>query len=333
MGTAVVAFIDVGQGDSTVAIDLEAGAGILIDCPSAGPAAVLTLFEQYELVRLDLAVLTHGDLDHAGGMVTVLSAFPPRAIRYNHDTIMPSDPEESLKLLAVLRGFLRLEQKYEVRLEGATYGASGNLGVVRWTIPSPTHGLITRAQSSRARNTGSVVIRLDVDGRRFLVAGDADGYVWKRLLDQLHDEVPADVFLVPHHGAALAADGGRPDIIAVLAAVRAKHHIISAGAVNRYGHPSLATLAAVRSFGGRLTCTEAGVHCAAGGSRPIAEARVLTARFLTGKPLTESNCPCAGTVTFALQDGVWIDRPSAEEHGVVINALASPQCRDIGAVL
>jgi competence protein ComEC len=324
---AVVVFVNVGQGDCTVAVDSVARRGILVDCPPGGPAAALRTLDAYGATRLDLALLTHGDLDHAGGMVTVLDAMPPVELRYNHDSIVSNDPSETPKLKAVLRGFLGLEKRHGVRLDGALAGLGGIVGVLRWTILSPTHGLVTEAQASGLRNRASVVVRIDVGARRFLIAGDADGEAWRRLLHVAAADLDADVFLVPHHGAELK--GKKPTLSDVLAAVGAEHHVVSVGTTNGYGHPAAATLEIVRDRGGRLTCTQVNRHCLGDAPIPILETEGLPEQSRRGNPTSANACPCAGSVTFELDDDGWVTLPSEPDHARVVDALSAPRCRPV----
>lgn len=62
-----VAFIDVGQGDSTLIRSDDFA--VLIDggLPSAGPTVVAYL-QQQEVPDLDVMLVTHADGDHVGGL-------------------------------------------------------------------------------------------------------------------------------------------------------------------------------------------------------------------------------------------------------------------------
>lgn len=71
-----VTFIDVGQGDS-ILVQCPDGQNILVDGgpTKAGPKVVEYLKER-GVKKLDIVITTHPDLDHIGGLPTVVRAFP-----------------------------------------------------------------------------------------------------------------------------------------------------------------------------------------------------------------------------------------------------------------
>jgi competence protein ComEC len=80
-------------------------------------------------------------------------------------------------------------------------------------------------------NNHSVVLRLTHDQVRILLPGDAEAEAEQDLL--AHPEVlQAEIIKVPHHGSDSSSTP------ALLAAVRPRDAIASAGIGNRYGHPA-----------------------------------------------------------------------------------------------
>ncbi len=62
-----VAFLDVGQGDSTVIVLPDQTTAIVVDCPSK--KVTIDYLEENGIVRLSHVFVSHSDSDHIGGMV------------------------------------------------------------------------------------------------------------------------------------------------------------------------------------------------------------------------------------------------------------------------
>ena len=229
----------------------------------------------------------------------------------------------------MLRALEGLEQD-GVTLGPATADASGDVGCIAWTILAPTHGQVSGAQARRSPNYSSAVVRLDVGGRRILVAGDADGFAWRRLLTTRPESVVADAFRLPHHGDFYEGSATNASTPEILNAVGADFHIVSVGTANSHGHPEGATLAelAQSTRSSRVFCTEVNAKCLAGQPIPheIASAS-LPSGSLVGASRPPHSCPCAGTVRVDITADSWIWSPSIEEHGRVLNSLGRPACR------
>src|SRR5690606_5894959 len=74
------------------------------------------------------------------------------------------------------------------------------------------------------------VLRVATAGNAALLTGDVEARAEIRLLE-LRDELAADVVVVPHHGSATSST---PYFVA---AVGARHALVSAGYANRWGFP------------------------------------------------------------------------------------------------
>ncbi len=235
-----VVFLDVGQGDCTIAVDHAARAGLMIDCPAGKARRALGELAAQSAERLDLVVVTHSDLDHLGGIFPVVTKFPTATIRLNEAAVLPAQPDEKKRLKAALRAISGLRYR-NVELEDARRGDAGAVGNITWRVLTPTKAQLLHAQGIANPNHASVVIRLEVGDNRFLIAGDADAASWRRVIDDGQD-VRAHVFLFPHHGAELAATQDGAGAEEVLEAVGADVVVLSFGVPNSYGHPHTATL-------------------------------------------------------------------------------------------
>jgi competence protein ComEC len=317
--------LDVGQGDCTIAVDPDSGGALVIDCPTGGSGLAIKALTDLGVMEIDLAVITHSDIDHLGGMYEVISTIPTRELRYNRDTLMPADGTEAIKLRAALRGFFGLHETMQLQREAAVSGNAGQVGGIAWQVLSPTTALLDLAQANSDRNLASVVLRLEADGLRVLVAGDADSRAWKRLLNAGHD-VTADVFLVPHHGGSFRRGRARASFGEVIDAVGASHHVVSVGTPNQYRHPALSTLTVLRQKPGRIMCTQVNERCLGAAALPKAEAAALPAHAQGGVGENPNACQCAGSVRVATATTGFDVSPSIPEHAVVISKLGTPRC-------
>ncbi|HEY2736650.1 MAG TPA: MBL fold metallo-hydrolase, partial [Polyangiales bacterium] len=94
-------------------------------------------------------------------------------------------------------------------------------------------------------NDNSLVIRIALGARALLFTGDIEAHGEAALLARGRS-LKADVLKVPHHGSRTSS--GLP----LLAAVAPTLAIVSAGAVNLFGHPHAETLARLRQHSKRV---------------------------------------------------------------------------------
>jgi competence protein ComEC len=226
-------FLEVGQGDATLA--QGRGAAVLIDGGTAipggidlGARAVVPALAALGVRRLDLVIVTHADLDHRGGIPAVLRALPVGEIWVPHGT-------RASEALAGVLGAAR-ERGTPVRERGAGSPAVafGSLRVVPlWPPPvaAPT-----------APNDRSLVVRIDVAGRRALLPGDLETSAEAALLASGAD-LRADVLKLAHHGSRTSSSGAFLDAVGACVAVA------SAPCGGRFGMPHTRVLARARERG------------------------------------------------------------------------------------
>jgi competence protein ComEC len=225
--------LDVGQGDALI-VQGRDGA-ILIDAGPAlrsgydlGARVVVPALAALGIRALDLAILTHADLDHRGGLPAVLRSLPVRELWLPHGA---RDDESLRDLLAVAK-----RRGVHVRERGAGDPAA-ELGGLRvtplWPPAEATLG---------SRNDRSLVVRVDIAGRRLLFPGDLEAGAEARLVASGAD-LRADVLALPHHGSRTSSSSE------FLAAVGADVVTVSAPCGGRYAMPHPDVVARARVHG------------------------------------------------------------------------------------
>ncbi len=232
---ASVNYLDVGQGDGAV-LKLP-GAVILIDAgpPEAGRSVILPYLRQQGINGLDLAIITHPDLDHYGGLAYVAAHIPIGKVIYSGED---ADTHAWKDLRACLAG-RGVPMVKAARGQGLYSSEGATLSVLSPEYPGQFPD----------RNENSVVTLLLLRGRRFLFTGDMGPLTEARLLAQADGRMQGAVLKVPHHGSDLS---NSPSF---LAAVRPPIAVLSAGRQNRFGHPGALTVAALKNLDASLFLT------------------------------------------------------------------------------
>jgi competence protein ComEC len=213
--------LDVGQGDAAV---VQSGdAAVLIDGGTAipgrsdlGARAVVPALAALGIRRLDLAVVTHGDLDHRGGIPAVLRRLPVAEVW------LPHGGSGSGRFDAVLAAARARGVPLRERGAGSAPAAVGGLLVTPlWPPPGA---------APASHNNRSLVVRIDAAGRRVLLPGDLEASAEAALLASGAD-LRADVIKLAHHGSRTSSSA------AFLAAVDAAVAVVSAPCGGRFGMP------------------------------------------------------------------------------------------------
>jgi competence protein ComEC len=219
---------DVGQGDAVLM--RSAGAVALVDT-GPEPEALDTCLARAGIDRIDLLVLTHFDLDHVGGIPSVIG----RARTVVHG---PADPEGA-RILAQL-------EAAGAQLFEASAGLTGRLGDARWRVLWPLAG----SRAFPVGNDTSAV--LDVRGGGIpptLLLGDLAASPQRALRASGTLDAPYAVVKVAHHGSA-DQDAG------LYRSAEPSFALVTVGADNDYGHPRAEILETLSAAGARIARTD-----------------------------------------------------------------------------
>ncbi len=217
-----IVHLDVGQGDATLVQGRSAA--ILVDAGTAlpgggdlGASVVVPALRALGVRRLAVVAASHADLDHRGGLPSVLRAIPTERLWLPHGAA--SEPAFAA-LIAEARA---LGVRVEERGAGSPRERIGDLDVTPLWPPPATSPM-------PSRNDRSLTLHIDVAGRSLLLAGDIEATAEAALLASgvlLH----ADVLKLSHHGSRTSSSR------AFLDAVGGAIAIASAPRWSRFGMP------------------------------------------------------------------------------------------------
>ena len=220
--------IDVGQGDSLLAV-LPDGRRMLVDgggIPAfagsvrsnldVGEDVVAPYLWERGIRSVDVIALTHAHEDHIGGLPALVADFHPREIWTGATPECPAWDEVKDKAARAGAKIVPLQ-------EGARFAYGG----ARVEVLAPAADYVAL---DTPKNNDSLVMRLTYGRRSFLLSGDAERPVERRMLDAAELEC-TDVLKVAHHGSRTSSSEEFLD------AVHPAFAVISAGFENSYGHP------------------------------------------------------------------------------------------------
>lgn len=208
---------DVGQGLSVLLRTREHA--LLYDAGprhgdfDLGERLVLPALRAQGISRLDVLLLSHADLDHAGGAEALQRGLPIGRVLSGEAAALP----------AVLAA--------QPCIDGASWQWDGvRFSTWRW-------------QQAPEGNPASCVLQVEAaSGERLLLTGDIDQAAERALLASGRD-LRADWLQVPHHGS------GSSSSLAFLQAVAPRAALLSRARYNVYGHPHPQVLARYRALG------------------------------------------------------------------------------------
>ena len=236
-GSARIIFVDVGQGDC--ALVMAGGKTALIDGGVAqeGLDTLPYVLDHYNIRKVDYAIMSHWDLDHVGGLLTLYGQGRVERL-YSPYTVCD---EQVAGVLAESLGLSDQAAEDFVR-ENITGICAGDAFVLS---DSCRLNVIYPAQASSGENEDSAVIELDSCGARILFTGDI-GAETESVLVAAGLLSDIDILKVAHHGSRFSSSS------VFLSAVAAENAVISVAARNPYGHPAPAALNRLASAGCRV---------------------------------------------------------------------------------
>lgn len=229
--SATVSFINVGQGDS-VLIELPFRKAVyLIDTGGTIPfekekweerdeeydvtkKTVLPYLKGRGIRRVNGLILSHADMDHAGGTVFLLNNFLVETLYLpKNDNLSELETEifESVEQKGIHKKYLR---------KGMQWGSDNS----RFLVLHPS-------EKNTSVNNRSIVLWVNLHKTSFLLTGDIEKEAEYEIINNF-SRLKADVLKVAHHGSATSTTDQ------FLKYAEPEFAIISSGRNNIYGHPA-----------------------------------------------------------------------------------------------
>jgi competence protein ComEC len=210
-----VVFLNVGKGDATF-IQARGFAGLLIDGGvtnsyfDSGRSIVVPFLRWTGKRSLDGVVMTHPEMDHMGGLLSVIGEMPPDKSFWNPVKVRSAYLERLLAAAVAARSSVKPVNRTSqpIRIGAATLQFLNKPG--RETGPFNEH---------RAVNNSSVVCKLQYGDKSFLFTGDMESESEEELLTS-GLSLSASVLKIAHHGGKKSTskrflDAVRPEVAVI----------------------------------------------------------------------------------------------------------------------
>ena len=215
-GRAEVWQLDVGQGLGIVVrtrhhtLLYDTGPGFKDS--DLGAQVVLPVLRKFGVRKVDLMLISHAHLDHAGGARSIARGLP----------------------VAQVIGGEPWEVSRRVPTQACESGKHWEWDGVRFTL--------WRWADGRNSNQNSCVLQIEANGERMLLTGDIDALA-ERVLLKSPLAVPTDWLQAPHHGSRSSSSE------ALVRTLAPKAVLISRGHGNAFGHPHPQVIARYQRHG------------------------------------------------------------------------------------
>ncbi len=239
-GRLNIMMIDVGQGDSFL-IKFPNGKTALIDAGEANPfidngeRVIIPLLDYLGIDKIDYGFISHLDLDHYGGFVSLI---------YN-DRIkeiyrpLPDSSKKSVRL----EKFLKLKH-IKTHIYDKSILELGNAKVYILNKP------YDQFYSNLSGNDKSGVLKIVYGNTSFLFVGDCEHPAEYYLASNFKNMLDSDVLKVGHHGSPT----GSSEIFLNL--VSPEISLVSAGIKNKFDHPAKSVLASLENIKSKIYRTD-----------------------------------------------------------------------------
>ncbi len=231
--------IDVGQGDCYLLKDTKGrtiliDAGVLNGSYDAGKMTVLPTLKKMGIDSIDAAFISHYDVDHAGGMISILRSGIVKNL------YLPQPDSADISDLSLSRLFSQFMNPTIIK-----EGSLQKVGDFIINVLEHRDSTDKFEESNRR----SVVLKISVDQFDMMFTGDLDKKGERDLIEN-NINLNCDLLKVSHHGS----NSGSSDQF--LDYVSPKIALISAGVSNRYNHPHPAVLGRLEETGCTILRTD-----------------------------------------------------------------------------
>lgn len=321
--------LDIGHGNCAILQDADTVT--VIDCPPS--ATVVGVLERQGIETVDNILISHSDVDHAGGLPNLLKKVFVRNVYANPDADKKGAKGNLWKGVRIALGLA--EERGTIVHPSLTTADSKkiNSGQVIIEILSPSSiialGGVTgddldgRTQSS---NSMSVVIGLVHDSYRVaLLPGDMDENGLDNLLKK-QQNIEAQILVFPHHGGTPGKNVDCRDFATKLCGCVQPNLVVFSYGRNRYRNPRKDIMQGVvlAAPNAHVMCTQLSKKC--GVASPFSDFSHLT--NLPAAGFIRDNC-CGGTIVVEINGKQTRYMPSQNEHRAFVTdkmKVPTPLC-------
>ncbi|MCG6199996.1 DNA internalization-related competence protein ComEC/Rec2 [Psychromonas antarctica] len=205
-----VEVFDVGQGLAVLV--RSQGQTLLYDTGPSYPSGfstakseIVPYLDLLGIRELDYLVISHSDIDHAGGFTVIRNAFKPKHIIFGEPLLKDAAVSEARHLCRA--------------------GDSWSFGLLSIAALSPF-------SVTENNNNNSCVLRISDGKHALLLTGDIDKKQELLLLEHSPLSLPSDLLFAPHHGSKHSSSR------AFINRVAPRWGIFTAGFMNQWGFPA-----------------------------------------------------------------------------------------------
>ena len=236
--------LDVGQG-SAIVIETATQVWLFDTGPvsrqgvDAGTRVVVPFLRARGYRSLNGLIVSHADMDHAGGLNGILNSVPVGQAYASFDLPELLRGKRMRDMTSAQVSTARMPRSMQSCAAGQAWDIDG----VQFSFLHPD----ARVTADGPGNARSCVLMIRGKAHTALLPGDI-GIAQER---RLAPDLPTiDVVLAPHHGSTTSSGS------ALVRAVEAKHVIAQVGHMNRFGHPAPTVQARWRAAGAHFWRTD-----------------------------------------------------------------------------
>ena len=241
-----IVFADVGQGDCCLIMTPSVTCLIDAGTYEEGASTVSDLLDYYGIYQVDVCIMSHWDVDHAGGIAALSVQGRTKSILTSY---VPGEDDHDRDVADFFKATGLKEREKSVFLEQLDSLSAGDSIALSDTV---NIDVLYPYNCSGGGNEESLVLMLNVAGKEktsVLFTGDIGKLTEDRLVAD-GASIDCDILKVAHHGSKYSSSQDFLD--------KASPHIavISVGAHNFYGHPSPAALERLELAGCKVFRTD-----------------------------------------------------------------------------
>lgn len=315
--------LDVGHGNCAILQDTEAVT--VIDCGYNGSILIQTL-ERLGIDEVDHVLISHADIDHIGGLVSLVKELPVHNIYLNADS---SKQGKKWRDILITLGVAE-ESGSDIHIGLTTrYSKKIISGEVNIEILAPSASVAAGGsggidQEGRVldANATSAVIGLVHDAHRVvLLPGDIDEIGLDNLLKH-HQNIESHILVFPHHGGNPGEANAENFAERLCNLVKPDTVVFSLDRI-RYNNPNESIIRGVVTArrNAHIMCTQLSQKCSA---------HLLASEFghltnLPAKGYASDTC-CGGTIRIKINGNKTNYVPLSILHRKFVNSLSNPLC-------